>query len=391
MRPRTVRKLSGLEIDEVSLVDRPANQHGLVAFAKADEESSMDPIFDAEGREVDPEQLEHGDVVYAESGEELVFVEDGEPGGGLGEVDDGDYGGYDGDQFADGTVGYAVDDEDREAAGVGKALFPLSAAKLKGGARLARREVGGRARGARNAVTSSRAAGYKTAAGMQARGMFDVGRAGARQAGSVAGDYGSRVARNPGAQAFAGGGAAAGGATFASRRRDRVGKSLGEQVNVALSKALTEDERDAVISKAMDLLGDVVAKNERLEQVVADLIEDRELEEYGEIAKGYDGLPVEPTSSAASCTGSPTCSSRTSWPPWTVFKAASDAGLYDEVGYGGGHNSDANAVLEQVYALAGQTVGKAQGSITAEQAVTAIFEANPAAYDEYEAEQRGLR
>ena len=32
---RQVKRLSNLEIDEISLVDRPANQHGLVAIAKA--------------------------------------------------------------------------------------------------------------------------------------------------------------------------------------------------------------------------------------------------------------------------------------------------------------------------------------------------------------------
>jgi hypothetical protein len=34
MTTRTVKRLYDLEIDEISLVDRPANQHGLVAIAK---------------------------------------------------------------------------------------------------------------------------------------------------------------------------------------------------------------------------------------------------------------------------------------------------------------------------------------------------------------------
>ena len=389
MRPRTVRKLSGLEIDEVSLVDRPANQHGLVAFAKRDEESSMDPIFDAEGNEVDPDQLEHGDVVYAEDGQELVFVEDGEPGGGIGEVDDGQYGGYDGDQFADGTVGYAVDDEAYEASGVGKA-FPRSLARAHVAVR---RTLPNRAkeglRSARDRATSSAASNTRAAeSAFSTRGSRGVSRAKAFGQGQ----FGARPGTTVG---VAGGGTAAlgGAGYYGSGRRDRVGKSLGEQVSKALSKALTEDERDAVISKAMDLLGDVADRNDQLEQIVAELIEDRELETYGEIAKSYEGLPVEPDEfggilhRVASVLDPNELATLD-----RVFKAAGDAGLYDEVGYGGpGSPAGANEILEQVYAVAGQAVGKSESGITAEQAVTAIFEANPAAYDEYEAEQRGLR
>jgi len=82
-----VRKLTDIEIDEVSVVDRPANQHGLIAFSKSVqgdgyeyEEGTMPPdadvIYDVEGDEVDPGLLEHGDVVYDEGGNEYVFVED---------------------------------------------------------------------------------------------------------------------------------------------------------------------------------------------------------------------------------------------------------------------------------------------------------------------------
>ena len=35
-----------------------------------------DVIYDVEGDEVDPGLLEHGDVVYDESGNEYVFVEE---------------------------------------------------------------------------------------------------------------------------------------------------------------------------------------------------------------------------------------------------------------------------------------------------------------------------
>lgn len=75
---RPVKKLFDLEIDEVSVVDRPANQHGLIAFAKNDtQEDHMAGIYDTDGDPVDEASLEHGDVVYDEDGNEYVFVEEG--------------------------------------------------------------------------------------------------------------------------------------------------------------------------------------------------------------------------------------------------------------------------------------------------------------------------
>lgn len=84
---RMIKRLSNLDIDEISLVDRPANQHGLVAIAKRDEESTMSvtpALYDAEGYEVDPSEIGDGEYVYDENGNEYVnVIEDG--------ADDGDY------------------------------------------------------------------------------------------------------------------------------------------------------------------------------------------------------------------------------------------------------------------------------------------------------------
>ena len=75
-----------MEIDEVSLVDRPANQYGLIAFSKSQalaeglsiEEDSMpeDAIFSEDGEAVEVDALTHGDVVFDTDGNEYVFVED---------------------------------------------------------------------------------------------------------------------------------------------------------------------------------------------------------------------------------------------------------------------------------------------------------------------------
>jgi hypothetical protein len=71
-------KLFAMEIDEISLVDRPANQHASVLISKADtpEEEAMGYV-DADGTPIDETELEHGDVVYNDSGDPFVFVEEG--------------------------------------------------------------------------------------------------------------------------------------------------------------------------------------------------------------------------------------------------------------------------------------------------------------------------
>lgn len=107
---RNVKRLTDLEIDEISLVTRPANQHGLVAIAKSQLEDSMS-VYDANGDEVFEEELELGDVVYADDGTELIFVED------------------DGDENAE------VEERELE---MSKGLFPLSGAKVKAAGRMGR-------------------------------------------------------------------------------------------------------------------------------------------------------------------------------------------------------------------------------------------------------------
>lgn len=67
----TVRKLGNLIFDEVSLVDRPANQHGVVVFAKRDtEESGPMGFYTADGQPIDPDDVEVGEKVYDDNGDE---------------------------------------------------------------------------------------------------------------------------------------------------------------------------------------------------------------------------------------------------------------------------------------------------------------------------------
>ena len=370
---RMVKKLSGLEIDEVSLVDRPANQHGLVAIAKRQEDGMS--IFDAQGNEVDEAELEHGDVVYGEDGTELVFVEgDAEDGEDFEDDDEGVEKGLR-DQLARRAVRHTT--VAREVSGASSRYLPgerMGAARsralragiqARGAVRNAREEAGAYGREGRERLNrvGRRARNSATAAGMQYRAIPEGGRKGIRYGGAAA--------------------AGAGGGAYAD---NRFGKSLGESVLEDLSKALTEDARDEVIAKALDHFESVAKRNEELEDMVLGLVEAQEAGEFTELAKGYElGDPEEvggllyrasqvlPAEDVAALD--------------RVFSGYGEIAKYamDEIGYNGGIESD---IVAQVYAIAGEAVGKSAGALSQEQAVTALFEANPAAYDEYEAEQR---
>lgn len=66
----TANWLHDIEIDEVSLVDRPANQHARVAIAKRAPEETVD-YFNEKGEAVDIDDLEVGTVVF--DGEQNAF------------------------------------------------------------------------------------------------------------------------------------------------------------------------------------------------------------------------------------------------------------------------------------------------------------------------------
>lgn len=77
---RRVKELRDLEIDEISLVDKGANQHARTVIAKRhDEEDTMSKYFDQGGNPVDVDSLELGDVVFDSEGEAFeVSLEDEE-------------------------------------------------------------------------------------------------------------------------------------------------------------------------------------------------------------------------------------------------------------------------------------------------------------------------
>lgn len=73
---RRVREVRDMEIDEVSLVDRPANQFAKVAIAKrAPEEETVPEYLLEDGSPVDFDQLPFGSTVYDNEGNEYEWLE----------------------------------------------------------------------------------------------------------------------------------------------------------------------------------------------------------------------------------------------------------------------------------------------------------------------------
>lgn len=345
---RMVKRLSNLEIDEVSLVDRPANQHGLVAIAKADQEKDMpqNALFDAKGDEVYEDELQPGDFVYDETGQEFQVAEGGD------EDEDG---------AEDGADEGGEDDEVGKAGGFGNLA----------------RDAAGRG----SAFARRKASSYGTAASMEGRALRRAASERARGARQGAEQH---VRRNRVRYAAGAAGVGGLGVGYGS---GRVGKSLGDQVLEELSKAYTDDDRDQVIAKAMGRIEEVAKRNEQLEEAMVTLIEDRDATMFREVAKSYE-LGDEDELGGLLLRASQVMDEDDVALLDRIFSSAGEIqkSYFEEVGIIGGGES---TILDQVYGMATEVVAKgAESGLTQEQAVTAMFDANPDAYDAYEAETR---
>ncbi len=71
-----VKELQDMEIDEISLVDRPAAQHAKVVITKraTEEETVPEDIYNEDGELLETDSLEEGDVVFDEEGQAFVVV-----------------------------------------------------------------------------------------------------------------------------------------------------------------------------------------------------------------------------------------------------------------------------------------------------------------------------
>jgi len=73
---KRVREIKDLVIDEVSLVDKGANQHAAVTIAKSydgEEDKGME-IYDEQGNPLDADALEDGAIVYGEDGQAYLYT-----------------------------------------------------------------------------------------------------------------------------------------------------------------------------------------------------------------------------------------------------------------------------------------------------------------------------
>jgi len=151
--PQAVQIVKDMEIDEISLVDRAANQSAAIVIAKrADQEDGMPQYTDQDGNELDLSQFEEGTVLEGEDGQlyEVTYADDDdedetaeyEPEGELVGVGKSAFGAsYDNDVIADvrEALSKAVDTDDQNAV-LSKAFGTLSKRAEEAEQRLAKAE-----------------------------------------------------------------------------------------------------------------------------------------------------------------------------------------------------------------------------------------------------------
>jgi hypothetical protein len=318
--PRPIRAVSDMEIDEISLVDIPANQHAAVVIAKrATEEDSVadEQIYNEDGDVVDPSTLSLGDVVFDDQGQAFEVVPENE------------------DEIPEGFDAMSEEDSE-ELEEVGKAGIP-GAGAFK--------------------------AGFSKPTVPTAKGTNNAFKAG------------QLLGRNKGkAGLMAGGAIGAGGATA-------LNKSFADEIREELSKAVSDFDRDEIIAKALVSVEAAEARAEQAE-LIAKSEQDLRLDrEYIEVAKSFN-VPIDPeelgpvlkrmseTMSFEDCS--------------VIAKALESSGdvIFDEVGFiGGGDNVD---VFSQVEAAIDGQITKADGQqISKAHAVTEFFDGNQDAYAAY--------
>jgi hypothetical protein len=358
---KPVKKLFDLEIDEVSVVDRAANQHSLIAFSKSAGgdiplEGSMPDlaVYEETGEAVDVDTLEHGDVVYDEDGNEYVFVEDA--------VEDDDDG-EDGDEVGKAGLGLLDAVAPRQVAfrGTGK----MKNVGFKGARKL---------KNPLDYYAPDSGAGDIAFRGDRRTSMRDVKFKGEGRKANK-----GRIARDAGGAAAVT--TAAGGSAYAVHRHN-THKSLGDTVLEQLSKAVTERDREEIIAKAM---GEVEVAKAEAREALAYADSEREIritQEFVSKAATYN-LPVSPEVLGPILKAMAEVLDEDQLDVIDeLFNSVGDA-LYNELGYVG--ESSNSSVIDAVDAYADDLVGKSD--LTHAQATVALFEANPAAYDAYISEK----
>lgn len=405
-------KLVDMELDEISLVKKGANQFSTVSIAKSlsSEEEEMEELFDENGDLVDAEELDYGDVVFDSDGNAFEVTP---------EDDDDDYEGEDDEEFGKSSamISNAVR---RGARGGNKArnkyvqTLPARRAWQRTGqpvvdaASNAAKATTNAAGRASDRVRSSKlglmgqdfrsgfsqgrtqAAGLKDARGYWNKALPGRGNAAERRmrvgdvrnvmnqtlTGGRGAEVGAHVGRNAGRYAAGAGTAAVGGAGYGAyeyNRRRNVGKSLREE----FSKALTDDDRESVISKAMDAISQLEEQNEIALEIAKSEQEQRIFNDYVSIAKTYD-LPFEDdVVASAMMEAEANLSEEACAVIAKSFELASNL-ITQEIGYDE-LGSDAMYIVDDAL----DEIGKSGDP----EAITQLLENNPELYEAYLAEK----
>jgi len=285
--PKPVKELRDMEIDEISLVDRPAAQHAEVVITKRATEEDIVPedIYNEEGELLDVDLLDTGDVVFDEDGDAFLVVDD--------EMED--------EYEVVGKAAAAPDYPEEEGASKKEILRAKLLAQKK-------------------------------------KQMEEEG----------------------------------------------VKKSFSDELREELSKSYSDADRDEVIAKALAEVDEMASFAAEAEEVAKSERDLRLSREYEDVAKSYN-LPVDEEELA------PVLMAIAEELPYeygaVIHKALSAAGeiIFDEIGTEGYATN--NDVLNAVDYYINENISKAD--ISKAEAVEAVFDENPGAYDEYMATRYG--
>jgi len=159
--------------------------------------------------------------------------------------------------------------------------------------------------------------------------------------------------------------------------------SLGDVLLEELSKADGESERQAIIADAMDEVEVAKAAAAEAWETVEAEREARYDEAFFSKAAEYN-VPVAPEVLGPILKSMATVLDEDQLDTLDQLFTAIGEVLYDEVGYEG--DSDNDYVLDEVNHHAAELVGKAD--VSGAEAISAVFEANPEAYEAYLSEGR---
>lgn len=328
-------KLVDMNFDEVSFVKKGANQYSKVSIAKSlesEEKNMSGELFNEDGSVVDPEDLNEGDVVFDQEGNEFKVTA---------EADDND-----------------DNDDDDENEDVEKSI--------RSGANALRRSFQrgstvGDMRG--QTFTSPAAQGIYDRANRHAGGLHGAAHFTGRNKRKIAG----------GAAGTAAGGTGYG--VYQSRDKESLGKSLREE----FSKALTDEDRDQIITKAFDQMEEFQLQAEYAAEIAKSEQDARVFNEYVGIAKSYT-LPFDDDELAyAMMEAESNLTPESAEIVAKAFDLASNA-IETEIGYEG---FDGPSVMNEVGDFM-EEIGKSNDP----DAFLQLMESNPELYDEYLNEQQ---